>query len=144
MSKKYATTHTYKINPSSWQNNYLICLHSIAIFSLVLSGLILLYKTAIIILILISLVFYLKPQREEYYIRYSDAFGWQISFSNNQYQAIQILTSTVITSYLIFFHFRVDKQTKQSTIICKDALIENEYRKLMIELKISGLEEDKP
>jgi hypothetical protein len=120
-------------------------MHFVALLASVLNALAMLYKLAIICSILISLFYYVKTMNQCFFIRYGALSGWEIAYSENLYYPIKILPSTVITSYLIVLHFAFttkQNKKKRTALICKDALIADEYRSLKVELKISGLSKD--
>lgn len=142
MSKKYATVLLFKIKQSPLLIKWLVLLHTIAVIATVFNSLAVAYKLVMIILILISLFVYLKHANKTYIIRYSTLSGWVIAYSKNNFYPIEIVKSTVLTRFFIILHFKMQNQKKQAILISKDALDGNEYRKLMVELKISGLAKD--
>ncbi len=121
----------------------MIVLHIIAILAASLNALAISYKLIIISLILISLFYYLKREINfnGFTIRHSEAFEWEIALLEQDFQAIKILKSTVITPYVIFLHFKFPEkqEQKQAVVICTDALKDDEFRKLLVELRISGI-----
>ena len=144
LSKKYANTQTFKINQSPLLNKGLIVLHIIAIFAVFLNALILTIKFFIIALVLLSLFYYLKQSLnfKGISIRHNSEFGWEIIDSENYFNPIEILSTTVLTHYLIVLHFKKQNNKKKTILICRDALENDKYRKLMVELKVSGLNKD--
>lgn len=119
-------------------------MHLLAIVASVLNALALGYKITLVIFILISLFFYLRKEVKfkDTSIRYNSLSGWKIAQENSVYIPTQILPSTVITPYLIVLHLKIDNNQKPTLLICKDALIDGEFRKLTVELKISWREKD--
>jgi hypothetical protein len=83
-----------------------------------------------------------KNTKKKYILRFSLLSGWAIAYAENHYHPITITPSTVITRYLIILHFKMQNQQKQAILIFNDALNGDEYRKLVVELKISGLAKD--
>lgn len=69
-------------------------------------------------------------------IKQSEALGWELS-DGNDFKAIQILNSTVITTFAIFLHFTQNAH-KQSLLILNDTLTEDDYRRLIVRLKTAG------
>ena len=140
MSKKYEINQTFKIHRSALLIRWLVVLHAIAIVAAFINALDLVYKVIITLMILVSLLIYLKREINFHglLIRYSSGFGWEIAYSENNFYAIEILASTIITRYIIILHF-IHNNKKQTILICKDALFYDEFRKLMVALKISGL-----
>jgi len=72
------------------------------------------------------------------YLRYTPQHGWSLLGSGDHYQSIEIQASTVVTGLLIALHWVHDKGRRQSMIIPKDAMSNNDYRKLSVCLIISG------
>ena len=91
-------------------------------------------------MVLVSLRVYLKREINfrGLLIRHSSGFGWEVAYSENNFYAIEILASTILTPYIIILHF-IHNKKKQTILICRDALFYDEFRKLMVALKISGL-----
>ena len=144
LSKKYAKTKIFEINQSPLLIKWLVAIHAIAIFAACLNALELAYKIVIISLILFSLFFYLRRELRfhDFSIVHSMANGWEMALSDNHFHTVKILASTVVTPYLIVLHYKIQNKQKQTILICKDALIADDYRKLMVELKISGIQKD--
>jgi len=144
LSKKFAVTQTFNIESSRFLINWLFALHAIAILATFTNSLSIVYKIILLIGILVSLIVQLK--REDNFkgliLRYSEVTGWEITSLENQFSSIQILPSTVITHYLIVLHYKIQNQKKRAIIICKDTMTNDNYRKLLVALKISGLSKD--
>lgn len=79
---------------------------------------------------------------QKYILRFSLLAGWEIAYAENHYHPITVIPSTVITRFLVILHFKMQNQQKQTILIFNDALNGDEYRKLVVELKISGLAKD--
>lgn len=120
---------------------YLIGLHSLALYASMSNSLFLSHKISLVVLIIISLAYYLNQAIDFKYVflRYSAENGWEIAYLENQFHGIKILSSTVLTSNIVFFNFKTQNDKKKAILICKDALSVDQYRQLMVELKISGL-----
>lgn len=145
LSKKYATRQ-FNITPSSLLVKWLVILHSLAVIVAIFTPFPIIYKTITIVLVLVSLATSIKKERgsKGFILRYTTAFGWEISDSNQSFKSIEILPSTVLTTYMIFLHHRIDdsginKQKNKAIMIVKDALIDDDFRRLRVELRISGL-----
>ena len=115
-------------------------MHAIAIVAVLINALDLIYKVIISLMVLVSLFVYLKREYnfQGLLIRHSSGLGWEVAYLENYFYAVDILASTVITRYIIVLHFLQNKK-KQTILICRDALSYDEYRKLMVALKISGV-----
>lgn len=139
MLKKSATTQIFHISYSSLLVYGLIAIHFLAFIAAGLNSLALLYKLALWVLIITSLIIYLRCSNKEFFIRYGSLSGWEIADSENSYLPITILASTVICPYLIVLHFYRQNKKKQTILIAIDALKNDEYRKLMVALKVSAM-----
>ncbi len=123
----------------------LLVLHIIAIIAVSVSAFAVLpYKTLLVFFILISLVVYSKKENnfKGLTLRHANTSGWEIAFLENQFSPIRVLPSTVITHYLIVLHYKIQNQQKRAILIFRDALINDDFRKLLVALKISGLSKD--
>ncbi|MEE9336820.1 MAG: protein YgfX [Methylococcaceae bacterium] len=127
---------------------WLIGMHGLAIFVVGITAIPLISQVILIILILFSLIFYLKQEKaiKIYTLRYSTALGWEMTNSENEFQLIEILPTTVLSPYLVFLHYKINnnnytKQKKLYVLIAKDTLSNDDFRKLRVELRISGLGE---
>ncbi len=76
---------------------------------------------------------------KHYKIRYSSVVGWDITQNGDVFHLIEVLPSTVLTSYLLILHFKAHNKKIQTILIVKDALTHDNYRKLMVLLKIAGV-----
>lgn len=116
----------------------LVVIHALAIGASIANALPIAVK--LILLSGIAIHSYRINQRiktEQYSIRHSDALGWEIR-NNNEFKPVQILGSTVITTFAIFLHISTDGR-KQSLLIVNDALCADDYRRLIVRLKTAGL-----
>jgi hypothetical protein len=145
LSKKYATKQ-FNITPSFLLIKWLVILHSLAVIVAIFTPFSLIYKILTIVLVLASLAISIKQEigSKSFILRYTTVFGWEISHSNQHFDSIEILPSTVLTTYMIFLHYRIDdnginKQKNKAIMIVKDALIDDDFRQLRVELRISGL-----
>ncbi|PPC89914.1 MAG: hypothetical protein CTY34_09665 [Methylobacter sp.] len=74
-------------------------------------------------------------QRAPAKIRYTDSQKWQIEL-NGEYQSVQILPETVLTTLAIFLSFKYANK-RYHWLIAKDCLSAADYRKLLVKLKIT-------
>jgi len=142
--KKYEITATYKISQSLWLIKWLAILHGLSFIAVFLTSVALVYKALLWCTIIFSLFFCLDRENRfnGLVIRYSSFKGWEFADLEDIYSPIEVLPSTVITPYFLIMHFNQQNRQKQTILICKDALINDDYRKLMVALRISGLKRD--
>jgi len=138
---QYLSPKVFIIKQSSLLCFALSGMHVLAIVVTYLNKLDISVRIAVIFIILISLIRNLKRefQFQSISIRISSQKGWQISFGDSCFITMDILPSTVISPYFIVLHFKQQQMQKQTLFILKDALVDDEFRKLVVQLKISGL-----
>ena len=122
----------------------MLILHLVAFLAVFLSALVLAYKVVLWDAILFSFLFNLAKHRKYKgpSIRYSPRIGWELAQTDLKFHSIEVLPSTVTTQFLIILHFKQQSKKKQTILICRDTLIQNDYRKLMVALRLSGLKRD--
>jgi toxin CptA len=78
-------------------------------------------------------------------IKHSDVSGWEISDTDEEFQAVQILTTTVITSFLVLIHYQVQSALGVTTkrmrtlLVINDALDQKDFRSLVVRLKTTAV-----
>lgn len=123
----------------------LVITHGLAGFASLANGLPWLYKLAVFTFVGISFYSYLCRyyfQFQSYQIS-NNSVGWQLAVIADDFQTIQILPSSVITVWLIVLHFRLENGKFQSLVLLNDALESQDYRALVVALKIAGLCQEK-
>ena len=112
-------------------------MHVLALGSSIANTLPIAIKLALLIGIIMHLGLTNKRLKsEQHKIKHTEALGWEIS-DGNDFEPIQILNSTVITTFAIFLHFNKNAH-KQAVLIVNDALSEDDYRRLIVRLKTAG------
>lgn len=78
-------------------------------------------------------------------IRHSEALGWEI-LEGRDFVTIEILKSTVTTTFALFLHFKHGCQAsswtpghKKTWLILNDALAGDDYRRLIVKLKTTAI-----
>jgi len=139
--KKSEPTQLFKINQSSLLIKCLLILHLLPIPFIFLISLPYISRVLLIVSILMSLWLYLRKEIyfKSRWIRYSSMKGWEFADFYPVFFQMQVLPSTVLTPYLLILHFKLQNNSKKTILICRDALIDDSYRKLLVLLKISGL-----
>lgn len=140
MSKKFATAIKVTIKQSKRLHQVIVIIHVLAVVACIHNSLPLSDKLMLAILVSVNLYFNIakyNTQFKAFSISYDDALGWQITDINQNFTAIQILPTSVITANLIVLHFQDYKQKSQQKIICYDALNTSDYRALLVTLKLA-------
>ncbi len=137
MPKKTEPSLLLELKPSKRLEQLIIVIHALALGSSIANALPITVKLLLLSGICIHFHFMIKRlENEQYKIKHTEALGWEIA-GGNDFQPVQILNSTVITTFAIFLHF-TDNTRKQSVLIVTDALSENDYRRLIVRLKTAG------
>ena len=114
------------------------CLHVLSIFACWLSELPLVYRLILSLLVVLSwFVQHKVGEAANILLRYTVSESWAVSFDGEHYLSINIKPTTVTGSMLTVLHFNIDQHTR-ALVIFKDAMSSNDYRKLIVNLKISG------
>jgi hypothetical protein len=78
-------------------------------------------------------------------IKYTEALGWEVS-EEDDFASVEILKSTVITTFVLFLHFKYGSQDqfgkssqKKTLLVLSDALTEDDYRCLIVKLKTTAI-----
>lgn len=117
---------------------WLISMHFLAVMAVFLSDVSWSYQLIMSLFIILSCYIYSKCLSRGSTFRYSSVSGWEWLNAEQKFSTIEILSSTVITPLFIALHYRY-KYKKTAIIICRDALPKENYRHLLISLKINGL-----
>lgn len=117
-------------------------MHIVAVIAAILNTLVLSYKIIIIALVVLSL--WRNIMREmaakAFSIRFNTISGWEVAMLDDDFNAVEILPATVITPNLIVLNYKMLDKEKHIILIVKDALTDDEFRRLKVQLRISGLQ----
>jgi hypothetical protein len=132
---------SYLIKSSPLYDIGLLVIHSLAFIASLSHGLSVVYKLIACVVVIISALFYWRQSQafQAYTISYETINGWQWAKTTNHYQPMTILPTTVLTAQVIVLHFRLSTGKKRSLVIVHDALGVQDYRRLLVNLKISKL-----
>jgi toxin CptA len=132
------------IKPSHHLKALIIITHALALGASIANDLDLAFKLGLITVI--SLQGWLTIKRlknEAYTIKYTEALGWQLS-KDQDLVSIEILNSTIVTTFAIFLHYKERSpsnfktpRAKRTRLILNDALSDEDYRCLLVKLKIT-------
>jgi toxin CptA len=131
MSKKHQAPLLLTLKPSLRLKQLLVIMHALALGSSLAAALTIAVKLALWTGLLIHLSFMLR-QSQQHTLKHTEEFDWELS-DGADFESIQILDSTVISTFAIFLHFKTSK--KQSLLIISDALTDDDYRQLIVRLK---------
>lgn len=135
MLKKTEPSLTLAVAPSARLNTCLIMVHVFALTACMANALPIFAKVGLVVGVIIHFLIINKRLKNQCWtIRHSDAFGWQV-FIDGQFETIQILYSTVITTFVILLHFQYKNGTRCHLAVLNDALTTADYRQFIVRLK---------
>ncbi|MEQ1529015.1 MAG: protein YgfX [Methylococcales bacterium] len=132
--KKYEPALAITLKPSRRLKQLLIFIHVLALIASIANGLPIWAKLFVFLAVAGHYVWLTKRSGQpQYRIQHSHESGWQI-FNTEQAHTVQILASTVITTFLIFLHYTANGKPK-TLLVANDALSTDDYRQLIVRLK---------
>ena len=140
MNPRFQQSLHLQINHSLWQLRFIRILHLLALSAVLLASISIWVEALLILCLVVSSFIYshrATSHKNKSAVRYSDANSWQMDVGND-FEAIQINPSTVITPWLIVLHYSLANRRHYMPIFC-DALETADFRKLLVLLKVSGL-----
>ena len=135
-----------RIKPSQQLKALVLLIHALALGASLANDLSLVFKSILIIGTCLQGWITLKHSKNnQLTIKYTDTIGWQIS-KDHDLAAIEILNSTVVTPFAIFLHYKKScllsiktTQEKHSHLILNDTLSDEDFRRLIVKLKITHI-----
>jgi hypothetical protein len=126
--------------------NCVFFIHALALAACLANALPLTVKLGLCALIVMNCRLIIRRlNAENHTIRYTEALGWELS-GGRDFSSIQILKSTVITTQVLFLHFKYSFQAQswksfhiKTLLVLKDALAEEDYRFLIVKLKTTAI-----
>lgn len=114
------------------------CLHVLSVLACWLNGLSAVYQLMLSLLVMASWVVQRNAcETSHIFLRYTVTEGWAASFDGEHYLVAKIKPTTVTGRMLTILHFSIDNRSG-ALVIVKDAMTANDYRRLIVNLKISG------
>ena len=146
MSDKFESSLLLTIKPSKRLKNTVIFVYMLALGACMANALVLAIKISLFALICIHCWLTVRRLNAEHYsIKYTEALGWGIS-EGYDFASVEILKSTVITTQILFLHFKHSSQAqswksghKKTLLVLNDALAGEDYRCLVVKLKTTAI-----
>jgi hypothetical protein len=133
IAKKHGTPFVAELKPSKNLQRLIIVIHVIALSAGVVNSLPIVVKLTIAALIGLNFkINFPQLKIEQRKIRYTEKLGWEI-LEGGDFEAVEILKSTVVTTAFIFLQMH----NKPTILIANDALREDDYRQLIVKLKMT-------
>jgi toxin CptA len=73
-------------------------------------------------------------------LKFSEQSGWELS-GNEGFSSVQVLKSTVITTYIIILRTKSQNKIKSTILVLSDALSEDDFRQLIVKLKTTVIQQ---
>nr|WP_143341547.1 protein YgfX [Crenothrix polyspora] len=138
MLKKSQPLLQLTLQSSTRLKKFIIILHVLALAACMANALAAVFKMVLAAFVGVHFWFTHKRLKNEYWeIRHTDAGGWE-ALINGQFEAIRILDSSVITTFVIFLHFKYRNTVRCNLVILSDALIADDYRQFIVRLKTTS------
>ena len=139
MSKNLEESMSFTIRHSRLLRLIVSIVHALMLIACWLNALPAPYKCLLTILVLLNWRSKLvSGELNTVYLRYTPHQGWTLLGDGDHYLPIEIQASTVVTEFLIALNWAQNNGRRQSMIILKDAMSNDDYRKLLVWLLISG------
>ena len=146
MSDKFESDLLLTLKPSKRLKKMVVFIHTLALGASMANALAFAIKISFFAIICINLWLSVRRLNLEYYtIKYTEAFGWEVS-EGLVFVSVEILKSTVITTFALFLHYKHGSQSqtsksgyKKTLLILNDALAEEDYRCLIVKLKTAAI-----
>lgn len=139
MQKTYQLPLLLPLNCSKRLTWFIKFIHVLALAACVMNSLPVIIKCALLLAIGCHFYFQFNGlKNQQYTIKHSETLGWELA-DGDDFAAIQILPSTVISIFAVFLQFEKENQSKQSLVILSDALAEDDYRRLIVTLKTTDI-----
>jgi len=146
MSDKSESSLLLTIKPSKRLKKTVIFVHTLALGASMANALVLTIKISLFALICMHCWLTVRRLNAEHYtIKHTEALGWEVS-DGCGFASVEILKSTVITTFALFLHFKHNSQAqswkpghKKTLLVLNDALAGEDYRCLIVKLKTTAL-----
>lgn len=107
MSKDYEVNLNLSLKPSIRLRKVMVFMHGLALVASLINAMALTFKMILFSVICIHCWISVKRlSLINYHIRYIEGLGWQLS-EGQDFVSIEILNSTVITTKVLFLHFKL-------------------------------------
>jgi hypothetical protein len=146
MSDIYQTALLLALSPSKRLKKLVIFVHMIALGAIMSNALVFAIKISLCAFICMHCWLTVRRINAEHFtIRYTEALGWEVS-EGCDFTSVEIIKSTVITTFALFLHFNHSSQVqswkpghKKTLLVLNDALGEEDYRCLIVKLKTTAI-----
>lgn len=135
MSKQLDLPLLLEPKPSLYLKRMLVLAHGLALLACAISYLPIGFKATLAAVICLHLFLVVRNLNStQHTIKHSEAFAWQV-WGEHGFEPVEILYSTVITTFAVFLHIKRENADKQTILVLSDTLPEDVYRHLIIRLR---------
>ncbi|MCQ8102523.1 hypothetical protein NP590_00280 [Methylomonas sp. SURF-2] len=139
MEQSFQASHFFVIVPSRRLRWLVDSLHLLAFLACGLNGLPVFQRMLLCVAVTIAwAVRHAARKTSTPSLRYTKNQGWEIALDGGDYVAIEVLNDTVISPWAVFLCFKADALSTTSLIIANDALAVDDFRRLRVQLMLSG------
>jgi hypothetical protein len=138
VSKQNQPLLTWELKPSNRLKQTLMILHLFACVAGIVNSLAIPIKFVLCATICVHLGFIIKQLRNQnYLIRYSQKLGWEMGCLEDV-MPVRILNATVISTFVIILAVKLRNDNKMTLVVASDALATDDFRQLIVYLKITA------
>lgn len=138
MPKKLESALHFTIGRSRWLRQAIDGLHLLSVSACWLNDLPIFLRLDLFLLVAASWFVQRNAcETGRIFLRYTVEEGWAVCFDGERYLGVKIKPTTVTGSMLTILHVGADNCSR-ALLIVKDAMAANDYRRLIVNLKISG------
>jgi fatty acid desaturase len=146
MTQPFEPSFIVTLKPSRRLARLVIAAHGLAIAASLANALPILYK-GVLLTVLVAHLYYAVKRVNHILpsLKYAGASGWQIA-DDSEFESVTILKSTVVTPFAIWLHTSgrtkagLFSGNKNTILIARDTLEEDDYRRLIVKLKTTVVE----
>ena len=126
-----------ELNHSIYLLRLMTVIHALALVACVVNSLPVLIKGAVFVTVVIH--YYVQSKQlnaQQYTIKHTEPAAWELS-EGGEFVSVAVLPSTVISTVVIFLHLKTESKTRKNLVIVSDSLAADDYRSLIVRLKIT-------
>ncbi|MDO9164389.1 MAG: hypothetical protein Q8N35_14750 [Methylococcaceae bacterium] len=137
---KQQTPLSLELKSSTRLKQVVILIHLLAAAACIYTALAIAIQISLLTVVAIHFYYLSKRLKTTFAdIKYSEMTGWEISEADEPFASVQILTTTVTTTFAVILHYQYDsipsRKAIKTLLIMHDALPKNDFRQLLVSLK---------
>lgn len=128
----------FHLKPSRIRKSSLLGLHVLAVISVWLSSLAVLWCVFLSVFLCVSAVHCWRAPGFSPVMRYTPTSGWECCYSSAGFVPMTIMQSTTMGSIAIFISYRTALQPNGAVMVVHDSLSADDFRRLNVWLRITS------